>query len=141
MQKVLFLLLFTGFSNLGFSNPEKEENPVIPLNVTVIQDARIEWLLEAHKQLIISDKGIPGFRIQVGVESGNQSRLRIQRKKYEFDAQYPGVNSYIDYDAPYYKLRVGDFRTRLDARRFLHVIRRQYSNAFIVVDRINFPEL
>ena len=121
--------------------PVEEQADTARLAVTLVQDPKIDWLLRAHRETMRRQGGIPGFRVQVHVESGNQSRVRIQRAKYEFDSKYPDVKSYIDYDAPYYKLRVGDFRTRLDARRYLEKISRDYRNAFIVVDKINFPEL
>lgn len=119
----------------------REASGSAALNVTVIQDPRIEWLLQAHQEVAGAENGIPGFRIQVAVESGNQSRVRIQRRKYEFDEIFPELKSYINYDAPYFKLRVGDFRTRLDARRYLDRIAREYPTAFIVVDGINFPTM
>ena len=59
----------------------------------------------------------------------------------EFASRYPSVNSYLNYDEPYYKVRVGDFRTRLDATRFLKTIQNEYPSAFIVIDRIGFPAI
>lgn len=141
MSKV-FILFFIMFAGPAFAaDPEQEQPQVIPLDVSVKQDHKVDWLLQAHRQVMKAEKGIPGFRIQVAAESGNQSRVRIQKNKYDFDAAFPQLKSYIIYDAPYYKLRVGDFRSRLDARRFMERISREYRNAFIVVDQINFPEL
>ena len=43
------------------------------------------------------------------------------------------------FQEPNYKVRVGDFRNRIDATRFLKKIYEQFQNAFIVLDEINLP--
>ncbi len=109
------------------------------LDIDIRQDAQIERLLRTHKELVSSDNRINGFRVQIYSDSGNQSKLRTQRRQAEFARRYPEVPSYISFDAPEFKLRAGNFRTRLDARRFLEKIAREYEGAFIVVDLIHFP--
>ncbi len=106
----------------------------------VKQDHKIELLLQAHREATWQQRGIPGYRVHLYMDTGNRARLNTQREQAGFENKYPGVKAYIIYEEPYFKLRVGDFRTRLDARRFLEKIRRDYSSAYIVVDMINFPE-
>ena len=107
----------------------------------IIKDESISRLLDAHRQLNQRQRGMAGYRVQIYTDSGNRSKLRTEMTKSEFDARNMGVRSYISYDEPYFKLRVGDFRTRLDAQRFLNQISSTYLSAIIVVDRINFPAL
>ena len=40
----------------------------------------------------------------------------------------------------YYRVRVGDFRTRLEAEKFLRKISRKYPGAWVIQDYINFPK-
>ncbi|MEE4176133.1 MAG: SPOR domain-containing protein [Bacteroides sp.] len=137
----IFFLLFSLFWVLnGWAQPvvEPEENSQ-QLQLDIRQDARIDQLLEAYKEVVSRERGFTGYRVQIYADAGNQSKLRTQRRKAEFDTKYPGVESYIIYDAPDFKLRVGNFRTRLDARRFLEKIARDYESAYIVVDRIEYP--
>jgi hypothetical protein len=109
----------------------------------VSQDEKIRLLLDVHNELSKNRNGIPGFRVQIYMDSGTQARLRTQRARAEFESKYPDVNAYITYDEPNFKLRVGDFRTRLDARRFIEHISDDYprESVYIVVDTINFPDL
>ena len=107
----------------------------------VIQDNKTAYLLRAHREAVDRQLGIPGYRIHLYMDSGNRARLNTQREQADFEEEYPDITSYIIYEEPYFKLRAGDFRTRLDARRFLEKIRRDYSSAYIVVDLINFPQL
>ncbi len=116
--------------------------PEIPLSrAYVIQDPRIDYLLEAHREAMQAQRGIPGYRVHLFMDSGNRARLNAQRERAEFEEKFANIRAYVVYEAPYFKLRVGDFRTRLDARRFLEVVRRQYPGAYIVRDLINFPDL
>ncbi len=107
---------------------------------TIVQDERIEWLIEQHRRINESQDGVPGFRVQIYADSGSRSKLRTEREKVEFNEKYPDIGTYLIYEEPYFKLRVGNFRTRLDARRFLEKISSKYEYAFIVPDKIEFPD-
>ena len=48
---------------------------------------------------------------------------------------------YLIFQEPYYKVRIGDYRTKMEAEAFLKKISGSYSNAFVVKDEINFPKL
>lgn len=116
--------------------------PVHPLVWdNVEQNELIAFLLQSHRTAMQEQRGIPGFRVHLYMDSGNRARLNTQHEQAEFEELFPDQPSYIVYEEPYFKLRAGDFRTRLDARRFLEQIRKDYPAAYIVVDVINFPEL
>ena len=116
--------------------------PLHPLTwESVSQDEKITFLLHAHRNAMMNRRGIPGYRVHLYMDSGIRSRLNTQKEQAVFEEKYPDQKSYIIYEEPYFKLRAGDFRTRLDARRFLEKIRRDYPAAYIVVDLINYPDL
>ncbi len=102
---------------------------------------KIAFLLKVHREIADNQRGMPGFRVHLFMDSGNRARLNALQEQVKFEENFPDMPAYIIYEEPYFKLRAGDFRTRLDARRFLETIRRQYSGAYIVVDRINYPPL
>lgn len=133
MKFLLFsILLFFGLSEI--CSQEQTERPYVK------QDESVDRLISSFRQHNRS-RGMQGFRVQIYTASGNRSKLLTDRVKAEFDAKYPGVRSYITYDEPYYKLRVGDFRSRLEAQQFLGNISSEYLSAIVVVDRINLPRL
>ncbi len=41
----------------------------------------------------------------------------------------------------YYKIRVGDYRTRTEGTKDLLMIRKEFPDAYLVPDIINFPDL
>ncbi|MFO7999338.1 MAG: SPOR domain-containing protein [Bacteroidales bacterium] len=140
MKNLLFLGAFI-FVLPVFADEGRVQDSFAVHQPHVIMDPDIKWLLEAHRKAMSRERGIPGFRVQVFMEAGNQARLNTQRSRAEFENKYPGINVYIVYEEPNFKLRVGDFRTRLDARRFLETIKEDYPSAYIVVSNINFPDL
>jgi hypothetical protein len=46
----------------------------------------------------------------------------------------------MTYQQPNFKIRVGDFKTRLEALKFLKEVQGLYSTAFIVKDDVKLPE-
>jgi len=106
----------------------------------VIQDQTVDTLILSFRKFH-KNTGMQGYRVQIFTASGNRSKLLTERQKAEFNAAFPGIRSYITYDEPYYKLRVGDFRTRLDAEGFMRSISSKYIYAMVVPDRINLPKL
>ncbi|MCK9613221.1 MAG: SPOR domain-containing protein [Bacteroidales bacterium] len=108
--------------------------------ITVIEDPRIVSLVEKHKYLNQKQK-ISGWRVQIFFESGNNSKKRAHDKKGIFMAMFPEQGVYLMFQSPYYKVRVGDFRTRMDAEGFKQKLLDEFPDAFVVKDEINFPEL
>ncbi len=108
--------------------------------IEIVQDSRIPALVEKHKQLNSLQKGVPGFRVQIFFASGNNSVPITNRIRAEFLAKYPRTKAYIVYQEPYYKVRVGDFRTRLEARGFLNIITHDFPSSYIVSDDVQLSE-
>ncbi len=137
MIKILLLLLLVSVTTAysiesdSIQSPEREY---------INQDPVVDSLRRVYRQQN-RQTGIQGYRIQIFRASGNRSKLLTEQEKAKFDAKHPNIRSYISYDEPYYRLRVGDFRSRLDAQRFLNKISSEYIYSIIVVDRINFPRL
>lgn len=140
MRAVYFIFAVCFSLGLFASEPDSLFYRIRPY---IEQDQKIDRLLQLHREAMERERGIPGYRIQIYMDSGNQARLRTQRARADFEQKYPDTKAYITYDEPNFKLRVGDFRTRLDARRFLEEISADYPSdqVYIVIDNINFPDL
>lgn len=138
MTRIIFswLLLFSLFP---FSAAFNQNTGKVEM---VVSDYRINTLVEKHKTWCDNRGSIKGFRIQIFFDSGNNSKSKAVSAMSEFRSKHPKVEAYLMFQEPNYKVRVGDFRTRMDAQRFLHEISEDHPNAFIVKDNeINFPSL
>jgi hypothetical protein len=109
--------------------------------ITINQDDKITQLLQDHKTFNKNQTGIVGYRIHIFFDSGNNSKSKAYSIKSQFMAEYPDVEAYIVYQEPNYKVKVGDFRTRIDAQRFQNEISNEYKNAFIIKEIINLPKI
>jgi hypothetical protein len=49
------------------------------------------------------------------------------------------VTAYRSYANPYFKVTVGDFRTRSEAMALLQRIRGEFPSAFVIKENIEFP--
>lgn len=109
--------------------------------LTIYQDPRLETLIHRHIEFNKEQKGIPGFRIQIFFGSGRTSRDNANEAKAKFLSYFSEKEAYIKYQTPFYKVRVGDFRTKLEALKMFKRVLRKFPNAYIVPDVINFPDL
>lgn len=109
--------------------------------ISVKQDPRIAQLLNAYYIQNASRPGMQGFRIRIFFDLGQQSRKKSEDVLNEFLENYPGIAVYRTFDSPYYKVSVGDYRTRDEALKDLKRLERKYQKAFVVPEWINFPRI
>jgi hypothetical protein len=122
----LVTIKFNAFSQVKGSVVIKGEN--------IYLDSLIDKNIEINKQ----KKTIDGFRIQLF--SGNE-RNNANNIKTKFLRLYPEQKAYITYQQPYFKIRVGDFRTKLEAKIFYNKIKVEFEECIIISDKINLPKL
>lgn len=79
-----------------------------------------------------------GYRVQIYYGSDRRETFNEQTK---FKSDYPKLNTYITYKEPNYYLRVGDFRTRLEAQNLMNELRSRFQTLFIFREKINAPDL
>lgn len=108
--------------------------------VTVHQDARLDKLGEFVRsgENTIEGVKIDGYRIVIFFD---QDRTIVGQEKANFLARYSQHKAYVDYVAPNYRVRVGNFRTRLEAEGFKIEILPFFPTAIVVADKIQLPEL
>jgi hypothetical protein len=83
-------------------------------------------------------KKIEGFRIQITSFAGINSRASIEKIAEQFSQQFPEIPYQISYSEPNFRLRVGNFCTKLEAYKALQVIAPLFPGAFVLKDQIDF---
>ena len=109
-------------------------------DVTIIKDNRIDALVAKEGEIVSPaiNPQIDGFRIQLFFDS---ERSAINDARGTFIAKYPRIDTYTTYSAPNFFLRVGDFRTRLEAEKVMEDLKDLFPTSFIVLEKINLPRL
>jgi len=139
MRLILIIGLFIGFS---FVVPAQDSGGG---NVVVIQDDLVDSVMHNYEMMRMKimenpdSKAIPGYRIQIFFDSGLNSSDKAKRTRDEFQLLYPEIPAYVGWKAPHYRVRIGDFKTRLEAEKVLQLIIIDYPNAWVTRDEINFP--
>ena len=103
-------------------------------NVKVIKDSRIDILIK--KQIYINTLAIrnqPGFRVQVITTN---KRNEAYEAKARVMQSYPEYRSYIDFQAPYFKVRIGDFKSREEATELRDRLSNMFTGGVFVVPAI-----
>lgn len=113
--------------------------------LTIVQDPVIDTMLTRYIEMneaLLQDEdnyGITGYRIQIFEESGNKSSTHAREVMTKFVEKYPDIPVYLTWQAPNFKVRVGDYATRMQAEGFLQKIQKDYPIAWVIKDKIKFP--
>jgi hypothetical protein len=98
-------------------------------------------MMNLHLQQQKKLNGIRGFRVCIYYNSGQESNKGADQERSRFISRYEDINSYKSFEYPFFKVYVGDFRTKSEALKFLQRIQYDYPNAFIRGDiMIAFPK-
>lgn len=130
LKSILIIIIISIFYAFIISDGEKG-------SVVLHQDKSVKNLVQKHIAINEKYPKIDGFRIQIYSVSGANSRDRANLLKAEFLAKYPDAKVYIVYHAPAYKVRIGDYRTKLEALKHLQTIKDNYPFALVAVDKIH----
>ena len=136
---VLLIACFFSLSLMGQTfrrQPEEKEG-----NIQIHKSALIDSLLKDHKAINEKFPEIEGYRVMLFFDAGNNSKDSAYSVISTFEEDYPEVPAYLSFNPPYYRVRVGNFRTELEAERFLNRIRYDYPNGWVIKTDIELPGL
>ena len=78
-----------------------------------------------------------GYRVQFFSGSSRKDAFNAQNR---LQQEYPELRTYISYREPNFKVKAGDFRTRLEAEKLVQELRSSFSSIFILSEKINLPK-
>ena len=120
-----------------FQRPGPEGN-----RLRIIQSDSIRLKVNRQaEQNRFSQKKMQGFRVRIFFDNKQTARTESETIAMSFMAMYPHTAVYRIYENPYFKVTVGDFRTRSEAMRFMMEVRKTYPQAFIIREAIAYPPL
>ena len=85
----------------------QEKSDSLQQKTTIVKDSRIDLLGETYK----ATYSLKGYRVQI--YSGNK-RQPANQTRASFLRVHPKTKAHLDYEQPYYKVRVGDFKTKIE---------------------------
>ena len=108
--------------------------------MSIFLDSLLEENYKKHLLMNSQNMGIAGYRIRIFSDNGRGAKDNQKRVRANFLSLFPELDAYSKYEGSYFKVYVGDFRSKSDAILLLERIRRKFPDAFIVEDNINIEE-
>lgn len=142
MKGIRFFILVLVIFSSGGLKAQQELYVEDSANVVVHTDPRLAIVLATIKPRVYAPGTGPktgtirsgrGFRVQI--YNGND-RNKATALKVDFIRKYPKMGAYMTYIQPQFRVKVGDFRSRGEAQKFLDQISSLYSPVMIVPDII-----
>ena len=106
--------------------------------VQVQSDDKLDTLINRNIEINKEANSIQGFRIQIFFGSERKNAHDARNKVLQL---FPDADVYLIYQQPYFKVRVGDYRTKLEAHHMFKELLPHFDKIFIVPDKINLPKL
>ncbi|MGZ5133702.1 MAG: SPOR domain-containing protein [Flavitalea sp.] len=123
---IVLFFVFAGLTSIAQSDSN---------SVVVHKDPRIDLLVK--KQIEINEvttrnsrRSAQGYRIQVISTNNRTKALEAKTKIYQ---RFPELKTYLMYQSPFFKLKVGDFLDRQDAESYMQDIMQLFPSGVYVV--------
>lgn len=107
-------------------------------DVNVSQSQEVAGSMRMH----VSSNGnrtISGYRVRIFFDNKQTARAGSEETLKKFKGLFPDVQAYRIYANPYFKVTVGDFRTKSEAMALLARIKEDFPSAFVVKENIEYP--
>jgi hypothetical protein len=107
-------------------------------SIYIYKDPRIDLLVK--KQIAINEettrdarRNIPGYRLQVINTNDRAAAMNAKAKVYQL---FPELKAYLLYQAPYFRLRVGNFKEREEANDYRKLLAKEFPGGISIVTDI-----
>lgn len=109
-------------------------------DVDVRQSAELAASMRQHMQANPA-RVMSGFRVRIFFDNKQTAKVESEKMLSKFEEKYRDVPAYRTYTNPYFKVTVGDCRTKSEAMALLARIKKDFPSAFVVKENISFPVL
>ena len=123
---LLWCILICDFGYSQIDDPNKR--------ITVHFDHRIARLLEAERRT----NQIMGYRLQICLDSDKEI---VDEARDKYLKLYPLTDTYVNFENPHFNLKVGDFRSRIEAEKIKREIFGEFVICIIHEEMINLPRI
>ena len=129
MKVVVFIIYF--FPVLIFSQSEN-------ITFEIRNEKGIEYLVNKYENILKNTGGINGWRLQLKFKAKESEIIKIKLK---FIKLFPNIPVFLEYQEPYYRIRVGNCRTKLEALKIKYLIKKHFTDTYPVPEIISITDL
>lgn len=121
---------------------------ILEASQLVAQSGSVRYTVDPRVEALVRQQGIPaspngtpqvaGYRLQLLFDS--EKKVVDEARSIVISA-FPKIDTYVFFNAPHFVLKVGDFRTILEAERVREELLKDFPASFIVKEMINLPRI
>ena len=126
LKRLILILLFSPFFIFG-QNTNSSQTSAVKIEM----DEKVGALLNRHIKLN-KQTGLMGWRLQIFSDT---DREKAQKRRKTFLLDFPEIPAYLTHKEPYFKVIIGNFYTKLQAKKIKNDIRKKY-HSYIVPSEI-----
>lgn len=101
-------------------------------SLTIVQDPGIAKLVGIHMDASNRSKVIDGFRIQLYLGSNNNAKNEATQVKTRLLSLFPNERPHVIYEAPFWRVQVGDFRSKNEALSLYKKLKPEFPSCYAV---------
>ncbi len=143
MKKVFYLIIFCLTSSLLSNKIIAQEDYNNNYNsfekkgsLNIVAPKALDNLVEKKKIYDSFNSKYNGYRVQIYFEAGANSKdgaFEAANRLHSIDST---LAAYISYSSPYYRVRVGNYKNKLDAEKCKNFLQTYFNGCFIVNEEI-----
>ena len=125
---------------LAYPTNVKNDSSVTKGKIVYNEDNRTQKLID-HMAMPMPPEYkvmIDGYRVQIFFSN---DREIINKQRENFQRNHPDVETYVQYDAPNYSIKVGNFRTEIAAEEMRQRISGEFPSSIIQKTKIELPKI
>jgi hypothetical protein len=107
-------------------------------NIKVNEPIALSEVMSEFQKRSMAEKEVDGWRIQIIT---TDDRRKMEAAKSKFETMYPEIFLKWEHIVPYYKIKIGAYKTKLDLQAFLQELREEFPSAFPIPDKVKKAEL
>lgn len=137
MKKIILFCFIVSVASIGKAQTVVD---TVGINVFVVKDSRLDLLVkkkaEINKKAADAKKPSKGYRIQVLNTTDRNQALATKSKLLTL---YPEQKTYLMYQAPYFKIRIGNFVEKSEADDLKKELARMFpTGVFVIPSEIEY---
>lgn len=128
-MKAIYLTFFICLTTFCFAQDSS--------SVTIHKDPRLDLLIKKQSQFneeVAKRKSVKGFRLLVINSNQREDAINGKTKLYQY---FPELKTYLYYQAPYFRLKAGNFKDRKEAEDYQQKLNKYFPNGvYVMTDMI-----
>ncbi len=121
----IIIILFTSFSSATGQ-------------VIIRESSNINSLINSYKNVKQSSDQVKGWRIQI-ITTDDRRKMETARSK--FARLYPSISSTWVHESPYYKVKVGAYKNKMELQGLLLQLKQEFRGVIPIVEKIDKRDL